>query len=110
MVGTEKTVDGSPLRKLRLLYVEDDESVRESLLRFLQRRFDTVYAARDGREGLQLFTEHRPDIVVTDIQMPIMDGLEMAREIRRIQGDVPVLITTAFNEVSYLMRAIELGI
>ena len=98
------------LKSLSVLYVEDDPFVRESLIRFLRRRFDTLHVAEDGRNGLELYTQHKPDLVISDIQMPVMDGLEMCRHIREIDREVPILITTAFNETSYLMKAIELGV
>lgn len=98
------------LKSLSILYVEDDPFVRESLIRFLKRRFDTLYVGEEGQRGLDLFNEHKPDLVITDIQMPVMDGLEMCRHIRESDPEVPILITTAFNETSYLTRAIELGV
>ncbi|MBF0592529.1 MAG: response regulator [Nitrospirae bacterium] len=97
-------------RQYSLLYVEDEDNVREGLLRFLQRRFKIVYTGRDGQEGLEQFKSHRPDIIITDIQMPLMDGLEMVNAIKEISPSTPVIITTAFNEIPYLMKAIELHI
>ncbi|MBF0608511.1 MAG: response regulator [Magnetococcales bacterium] len=97
-------------KQYSLLYVEDEDNVREGLVRFLQRRFKTVYVGRDGQEGLEQFKSHRPDIVITDIQMPVMDGLEMLSAIKEISTSTPVIITTAFNEIPYLMKAIELHV
>ncbi|MBF0319181.1 MAG: response regulator [Nitrospirae bacterium] len=93
-----------------VLYVEDDDKVREGLLRFLTRRFKTVYTARDGQEGLSIFTVKMPDIVITDIKMPLMDGIEMIKQIKQINPDTPIVVTTAFTEVSYLIQAIELRV
>jgi len=93
-----------------VLYVEDDSSVRESLLRFLKRRFKDVFTAKDGREGFDIFEKETPDIVITDIQMPVMDGLEMSKLIKEKSPSTPVLITTAFNESPFLDKADELGI
>ncbi|KJU84804.1 response regulator receiver modulated diguanylate cyclase [Candidatus Magnetobacterium bavaricum] len=97
-------------RQYSLLYVEDEDNVREGLVRFLQRRFKAVYVGRDGQEGLEQFKRHRPDIIITDIQMPVMDGLEMVNSIKEISPSTPVIITTAFNEIPYLMKAIELHV
>jgi DNA-binding NtrC family response regulator len=59
---------------------------------------------------LEVFTRERPDIVVSDIMMPVMDGLEMARSVRNIAPEVPIILSTAFSETSYLLKAIELGV
>lgn len=98
------------LKQFSVLYVEDDSSVRESLLRFLKRRFKDVFTAKDGKEGFEIFEIENPDIVITDIQMPVMDGLEMSRMIKEKSPGTPVLITTAFNESPFLKKAEELGI
>jgi signal transduction histidine kinase len=98
------------LKEVKILYVEDDEDVMDGALKFLKRRFTTVYSALNGKEGLEVFKEKNPDIVITDIQMPVMDGLQMAEEIKKISNDTPVIITTAFSDVPYLMKAIELEI
>ncbi|HET7775323.1 MAG TPA: HD domain-containing phosphohydrolase [Azospira sp.] len=108
---TDQTQDGEFLRTLSLLYVEDEEEVRRELARFLSRRFARVDVAANGQEGLALFKEHGGyDIVVTDVRMPVMDGLSMAAAIKEIQHEVPVIVITAYNEMDYFVRAIEIGI
>ena len=103
-------LDDAMIHNLPILYVEDEEEVRDSMMRFLNRRFARVYVAVNGEEGLTLFKKYRPELVITDIKMPRLDGLEMSKEIKAIDPHVPVLITTAFNDVPYLMQAIELKI
>jgi serine phosphatase RsbU (regulator of sigma subunit) len=76
----------------------------------LARWVGKLYLAEDGQEGLYLFTRHRPDMVVTDIQMPVLDGLKMARSIKELDRDTPVIVTTAFNDQAYFLEAIEVGI
>lgn len=93
-----------------ILYVEDDTSTQEGVAIALRRIFDTVHLANNGAVGLQMFHEHQPDIVLTDIQMPFLDGLEMADSIKKTSPDTPIIITTAFNEERYLLKAIENGI
>lgn len=102
--------DLEQLRTLSLLYVEDEEDVLNLLAMFLKRRVGNLITASNGQEGVEAYFKHKPDIVVTDISMPVMGGLEMAEIIKRDNGDVPVLITTAFNEPDFLRRAIEIGI
>ena len=98
------------MNRLKVLYVEDDPHVRESLLRLLRRRFDNVIEACDGREGLELYREHNPDFVITDIQMPEMDGLTMCEQIIKEKPDAKVIITTAFNDISFINRAEAIGV
>lgn len=98
------------LSGLSVLYVEDDEDIRGQLARFLSRRVRQLDLAGNGREGLAAFESGRHDVVVTDVKMPEMDGLEMAARIKATQHDVPIVIVTAFSERDYLIRAIELGV
>ncbi|MBB5020797.1 response regulator transcription factor [Desulfurispira natronophila] len=94
-----------------ILYVEDDEAINFLYQRMLKTLgFQRVWGARDGEEGLQLFQQVQPDIVLSDIMMPKMDGLEMVRNIRQEDAEVPVIMATAFDEKNYLMRSIEIGV
>ena len=95
---------------LKILYVEDEPKLRERLSLMLGMCFRTVCTAANGEEGLRIFSLERPDIVVSDIRMPVMDGLEMTRCIRQVAPKVPVILCTAFTETSYLLRSIELGV
>ena len=98
------------LKSVKLLYVEDDKATREELAMILEPWVGELHVACDGEQGLKLFGEHRPDIVVTDIQMPRVSGLAMSSEIRRLAPEQPIIIVSAYNDVEYLFRAIELGI
>lgn len=105
-----KEIDPELLRQLTVLCVEDDNDAREHLVSLLGRRVAKVLAADNGEAGLAQFREHRPDVVVTDVQMPLMDGLAMAAAIKTIDRHTPVIVTTAFNDQDYLLKAIELGL
>lgn len=98
------------LSSIRVLYVEDDLETREELQFILTHYVAELYTAKNGREGLALYREHFPDIVVTDIQMPEVNGLSMAADIRAINPDQPIVILSAYNDVEYLFRALELEI
>ena len=98
------------LATLDILYVEDEPQVREQAVQFLRRRCRSVTEAGDGREGLAAFQARRHDLVVTDVLMPAMDGLEMAQAIRLLDPKVPILVMTAFDRPEYLLRSIEVGI
>ncbi len=95
---------------IKLLYVEDEAIIREQLERLLKRVVKEVVTASNGEEGLLAFKEHHPEIIVTDIKMPQMTGLEMAREIRKLDKSIPIVITTAHSESEFLLEAIEISV
>ena len=107
---TISTQDTLFLKSLTVLYVEDDLDTREQFSEFLRRPVGTLVTAANGAEGLDAFVKHSPDIVITDILMPLMDGLSMAVEIRAINPAVPIIVVTAFEQSDYLMRAINIGV
>jgi diguanylate cyclase (GGDEF)-like protein/PAS domain S-box-containing protein len=97
--------------QVSVLYVEDDSSVRHSMMQFLKRRFKIVYEAEDGAIGLKEYIDKKPDIVITDIRMPNMDGLEMISEIRKVTDEIPqFIVTSAFSDEDYLLSSIDLGV
>jgi len=98
------------LKKLNLLYVEDEEAIREPFRMMIERYFKNVYVGKNGEEGLELFKNNSIDIVISDIKMPKMTGLEMAKEIKNINPDTPIIFTTAFGDREYLKEAIDLGV
>ena len=100
----------SILKNLSVLYAEDDDALRPQMEEYLGLLFNRVYPAENGETGLELFFMYNPDIVLTDIKMPVMDGLEMSAQIKQKKPGTPIIITTAFSEVEYLIRAIEIGI
>lgn len=100
---------GEFLKTITVLYVEDDPDAREQLGMFLKRRIGRLITAENGAAGLEAFETHRPHLVITDIQMPVMDGLTMAQKIRKRDPGMPIIVVTAFEQTDYLMRAIEIG-
>ncbi|MFZ2333721.1 MAG: EAL domain-containing protein [Sideroxyarcus sp.] len=104
---TEKPVE---LNQITLLYVEDEDIAREYLALFLNRRLGMVHVAKDGKEGLELFKKHRPQIVLSDIKMPQMDGLEMVDEIRKLDKDVPIIVTSGFGSAKDTEIMFERGV
>lgn len=95
---------------LSVLYVEDDLVGRAIIEKMLEPLFPLRYGAVNGEEGLKLFEEHRPSIVVTDLMMPIMDGIEMLRKIRALDQKTPVVLMTASLEHVHMVEAINLGV
>lgn len=103
-------VEREALARLTILYVEDERILRETVLPMLRELFREIYIASNGLEGLRSYRKYRPDIVITDIMMPQMDGLTMAEEIRKLDPDVPIIVLSAFNSPDNLMRAVNLGV
>ena len=95
---------------LSVLYVEDDPIGSVLIEKMLEPLFDRVYAARDGAEGVRQFHLQQPDIIVSDLMMPIMDGIGMLREIRKSNQKTPVVLMTASLEHVHLVEAINLGV
>jgi len=98
------------LKTLSVLYVEDEKDTRILVKEYLNRFTGDLIVAANGEEGLHAYLKYSPDIIITDIQMPKMDGLAMVREMRANGTNVPVIILTAFDQVDYLMNSINIGI
>jgi len=97
-------------KDLDILYVEDEAGVRKRVVNTLEYYFKNVYEASSGQEGLDLFYENQPDIILCDIEMPVMDGIEMIKKIRQEDTLVPIILLTAYNSEEYLMKLINLHI
>lgn len=97
---------------ISILYAEDDPVARDILTTLILRRFPgvTMHVAENGAVGLELFQEHRPEIVITDINMPVMNGIRMAGEIKALVPDTTIIAVTAHSDTTYLLNAIEIGI
>ena len=98
------------LENITVLYIEDDISISEEIVFFLSRKVKSVHVAYNGKEGLESFKKYKPDIIVTDVEMPELNGLEMIKEIKKLDKKTPMIITSAFSETSKLLQAIELGV
>ncbi|WP_281951567.1 response regulator transcription factor [Nitrosophilus kaiyonis] len=98
------------LKNLSILYAEDEDSIREMLKDVLKNDFKKFITAKDGVEALSKFKESKFDIVITDIEMPKMDGLALASEIKKISKNTPVILLTAYSEKERLFKAIDVGI
>lgn len=95
---------------LSVLYVEDDDTTREEMKLFLARRVRKVVVAANGQDGLNLFHANTIDLVMTDIRMPIMDGLTMAEVMRNKQPTLQIIVTTAYSDMQNLIKAIDIGV
>ncbi len=95
---------------ISVLYVEDDAAIRLLTKMLLEKRVEKVLLAQDGSEGLDFFRKYQPDIIVSDVAMPIMDGMEMSRIIKAENPAIPIILTTAYDRTDFLLNAIDLGI
>lgn len=93
-----------------VLYVEDDPVGATIIKLMLERFFERVYGAENGVEGVRQFRQHQPDLIVTDLMMPELDGIGMLRQIRTINQKTPVVLMTASLEHLHLVEAINLGV
>lgn len=107
---TPATTRYQALKRLHILVVEDNQFAREQLGLLLSRFVGRLSSAGDGAEGLEVFKFERPDIVVTDINMPHMDGLDMAHAIKSMEPATPVILVTAHSDTEFFLRSIDIGI
>ena len=96
------------LKNLTLLYVEDEPLIRKNALEYLSRYCAKVYEAEDGANGYEVYKKERPNLIITDIKMPKLSGLELAEKIRQEDKNTPIIITTAHTDTEYLLKAVEL--
>ena len=98
------------LQKLSILIVEDENEIRKLMEEVMKSVFFEVYSAKNGDEGIKKFKKFAPDLIVTDIAMPIMDGLDMAKRINEISPTTPIIALSAFSDKEKLLKAIEVGV
>ncbi len=98
------------LKTLNILYAEDEEGIRETLKDVLEDEFNRFDTAKNGKEALDIFQKKSFDIVITDIEMPVINGMEFAKEIKNISPNTPVLLLTAYSEKKTLFEAIDIGV
>lgn len=98
------------LNDFSIMYVEDDEDIREFVNYILKPKCKNFYLAENGSIGLDLYKEHKPDIVLSDLYMPQMDGLQMSKKLKTIDPELPIVLVTSFDDGNSLKEAINCGI
>lgn len=93
-----------------VLYIEDEHTIRQYITSFLERYCKEVYACNSAEEGLVLYTKHKPDILLLDINLGGMSGVELATHIRKSDTKTRILISTAYTDKDFMLQAIELGL
>lgn len=98
------------LKGLSVLCCEDEPEAREQLNLIFTKRVGRLYLAEDGQKGLALYKKYKPDLVISDIKMPKMTGLEMSREIRELNPKAQIILLTAFDYKNFFLEAIDIGV
>ena len=98
----------SILKNHSILYVEDEPQIQANITEYLESYFGKVYVASDGKVGLALYYAHHPDVLLLDINLPLLNGLELAKEVRQKDKVVKIVMLTAHTEKDKLLIATEL--
>ncbi|MGM0533192.1 MAG: response regulator transcription factor [Campylobacterota bacterium] len=93
-----------------VLYAEDDPALRANVVKFLQRFFGSVYVAEDGMDAIKQFKDKNPDFIITDIKMPKLDGMHLARRIKFLDPGKKIIILSAYDDKPFLYEAIDIGV
>lgn len=96
------------MNKGSILIVEDEKQLNQFLCEYMDNYFETIYSASDGNEALELYEKYKPDVIFTDIQIPYIDGLELAKKIRKYDTKTIIVILSAYSDKEKLFKAIEL--
>ncbi|MBN2017048.1 MAG: response regulator [Candidatus Cloacimonetes bacterium] len=96
--------------KISVLYCEDEVLVMRSISKLIERKVEKLFTAVDGEEGFKLFMEHKPDIVITDIRMPKLNGLDMIEKMKITSPRSKFVIVSAYGQSDYFQRAIDMGV
>lgn len=110
MLKGNLTMKDMYLSAVTVLFVDDEEGVRDSFETLLSMWCKKAYSASDGEKGFEIYQSHQPDIIITDIKMPKSTGLEMISKIREENQEIPIFISTAFENSEYLHEAINLKV
>jgi len=100
------------LHSFSLLIVEDDTAARDIIANMISLEFPdcTIFTANNGIEGLELYQQYTPDIVMSDVNLPVMDGIELAREIRTINGNATYIVLTAYTNQTVFDKFKDIGV
>jgi len=98
----------SKMKNLTLLYIEDDPEIQRCLGEFLERYTSNLHLAQSAEEGMSLYEEIDPDIILLDINLPGKSGIDFARELRKADHDTRIIISTAYTDKEFLLTAVEL--
>lgn len=98
------------LAKSSILLAEDDERLRESFKKVLLLFVESVYTATNGEEALEFYKKYHPDILITDLKMPKLNGLDLIKIIREDNEEIPIIVTSAYTDQEFLLESIKLSL
>jgi DNA-binding response OmpR family regulator len=96
------------LKDKTALYIEDELDVLKNISELLSHFFDEFYTASNGEQGYQKFLDHKVDVLLVDIELPKMNGIELIRKVRQTHKDLPIIVISAYTRTDYLLDSIEL--
>jgi len=96
------------LSKLTILYIEDEDVIRENITETLSMIFKNVISFRDAEDGIKYFKSNLPDMILSDINLPNMSGIEFSKEIRKVNKNIPIILLTAYTNTEILLEATRL--
>lgn len=96
------------LKDIKLLYVEDEDAIVKVMQRLLEDNVQELYIAKDGLTALELYEKNKPDIILADINIPKLNGLDLISKIREKDEDVKVILLTAYSDKEFLEKAADL--
>ncbi|MEA3288873.1 MAG: response regulator transcription factor [Campylobacterota bacterium] len=96
------------IKPYSILFIEDETGTRKNYVKFLKRYFENVYEASDGEEAYHIYKDKKPDILIIDINIPKLNGIELLSKIREKDHTTKAIMLTAHSETSYLLDAAEL--
>ena len=89
-------------KNIKILYVEDEDNIRENAVFYLKRLFDIVFEAKDAFEALEIIEQKNPHIIITDINMPKLNGLELIKNIRKKDSKIAIIVLSAYTKTDIL--------
>lgn len=103
-------MQNSHLKNFKVVFVEDEENIRQHLAKTLEYLVEDVKEAGNGKEALALMQKYSPTIIITDLEMPVMNGVEFIKEVRKTDKQIPIVVLTAHTNNEYLLELIDMHI
>jgi len=98
------------LKNYSILYAEDDIGLQKATVAYISRYFKEVHVASDGKEAWELYKKYKPDVLLSDVDMPELDGLALAYKVREVNSTIPIVMITAYTDTDKLLKATELNL